>query len=156
MSYSGSVQRLSGVPHSVVRFPPPRTVVESAAAQGLDIAQVTKAIIVRRGEDDYVFVLVPGDRVIDWKKLRRVLGVRRLSLPERDEAEDATGYVPGTITPFDARHRWPVIADERLADQELVAIGAGERGVTIHLSGADLVRVLDAEVADVTRNPQES
>jgi prolyl-tRNA editing enzyme YbaK/EbsC (Cys-tRNA(Pro) deacylase) len=49
---------------------------------------------VRRGAGDYVFVLVPGGREIDWKKLRAHLGVSRLSLPDAEEARAATGYEP--------------------------------------------------------------
>ncbi len=67
--------------------------------------------MIRRAADDYVFVLVPGGRQIDWPKLRAHLGVKRLSLPDADEARAATGYERGTITPFGASHAWPVIAD---------------------------------------------
>ena len=42
---------------------------------------MVKTIVVRRGEGDYLFVLVPGDRVISWPKLRALLGVSRLSMP---------------------------------------------------------------------------
>ena len=46
-----------------------------------------------------MFVLVPGDRVIAWPKLRALLGVTRLSMPDADAAKAATGYERGTITP---------------------------------------------------------
>jgi Cys-tRNA(Pro) deacylase len=147
----------AGIAYEVVRFAPPRDVVESAASQGLEVSQVVKSLIVRRGEDDFIFVLVPGDRVLDWQKLRDTLGVRRISLPDRDEAEAATGYVPGTITPLGSRRAWPVIADHRIAESPLVAIGAGARGLTVHAAGSDLVAALGAAVADVTKgNPRRS
>jgi len=98
-----------------------------------------------------VFVLVPGGRQIDWSLLRAHLGVSRLSLPDKDEAREATGYERGTITPFASATTWPVVADATLADRDLVAIGAGAHGVNLHLAPADLVRLLDADVAGVTR-----
>lgn len=107
-------------------------------------------MVVRRGDDDYVFVLVPGDRVIDWPKLRAQLGARRLSMPDAEEALGVTGYARGTITPFGATHPWPVIADERLVDGD-VSIGGGEPGVSIKTSGAALLSLLEAAVADVTK-----
>src|SRR5512141_3286461 len=87
----------------VVRTERPSTAEESAALQGIELGQLLRTIVIRRGEDDYVFVLVPGGRQIDWPKLRAHLGTRRISLPDRDEARDATGYERGTITPFGSR-----------------------------------------------------
>ena len=96
-------------------------------------------------------MLVPGGRQIDWPRLRAHLGVSRLSLPEADEAKSATGYERGTITPFGSSMPWPAIADAGIPSLERVAIGGGGHGVNLHLAGADLVRFLDADVAEVTR-----
>jgi Cys-tRNA(Pro) deacylase len=106
--------------------------------------------VVRRGEDDYVFVLVPGGRRFDWPKLRAHLGVRRLSLPDADEAKSVTGYERGAITPFGASRSWPVIVDAAALANDSVAIGGGARGVNLHLAPGDLVTHLRAEVVDVS------
>ena len=87
---------------------------EAAQARGVEPADVIKTLVVRRGADDYLFVLVPGDRVISWPKLRTLLGVNRMTMPDAREAKDATGYERGTITPFGSTRTWPVIADERI------------------------------------------
>ena len=68
----------------------------------MDPDRIVKTLVVRRGEDDYLFVLVPGDRQISWPKLRALLGVSRLSMPDAAVAKEATGYERGTITPFGA------------------------------------------------------
>ena len=141
----------TGVPFLVVRTEAPNSAEESAALQGIEVGQLLRTIVVRRGADDYVFVLVPGGRQIDWPRLRAHLGVSRLSLPDRDEAREATGYERGAITPFASATTWPVVADAIVPTLRLVAIGAGARGVNVHLDPADLIRVLDADVADVTR-----
>jgi prolyl-tRNA editing enzyme YbaK/EbsC (Cys-tRNA(Pro) deacylase) len=44
-----------------------------------------------------------------------------------------------------------VIADLTIASLDRVAIGGGAHGVNLHLSGADLVSVLGAAIADVTK-----
>jgi Cys-tRNA(Pro)/Cys-tRNA(Cys) deacylase len=141
----------TGVPFRVVRTERPRSAEESAALQGIEVDQLLRSIVVRRGADDYVFVLVPGGRQIDWPRLRSHLSVSRLSLPDQDEAKAATGYERGTITPFASATTWPVVADATVADRDLVAIGAGAHGVNMHLDPNDLIRVLGADVADVTR-----
>jgi len=133
-----------------------RSAEESASFQGIELGQLLRTIVVRRGADDHVFVLVPGGRQIDWPKLRAHLGVSRLSLPDADEARAATGYDRGTITPFGSSNAWPVIADTTIPSLERVAIGGGGHGVNLHLRGSDLVRFVDADVADVTKPDAEA
>ena len=112
--------------------------------------KVEREQCVRRGDDDYLFVLVPAGRRFDWPRLRAHLGVRRLTLPDADEARAATGYERYTITPFGSTRAWPVILDAAAADQPVLAIGGGAFGVNVHLAPADLVRALDAEIVEVS------
>ena len=92
--------RARGVAHRVVRTEAASSAEESASMQGIPLGALLRTIVVRRGEDDYLFVLVPAGRRFDWPKLRGHLGVSRLSLPDADEAQRVTGYVRYTITPF--------------------------------------------------------
>ncbi len=148
--------RAAGLAFDVVRTEPPSSARESAERQGIRLEQLVRTIVVRRAADDYVFVLVPGGRQIDWPKLRAHLGRSRLSLPDAEEARRATGYERGAITPFASTRPWPVIADAAITRLGRVAIGAGARGVNLHLAPADLLASLDADVALVTRPDGES
>jgi Cys-tRNA(Pro) deacylase len=140
----------AGLDARVVATDAPSSAEESARMQGIDLECLLRTIVIRRGADDYVFVLVPGGRQIDWRKLRSCLGERRLSLPDADEAKAATGYERGAITPFGSTSPWPVVADATIRDLGTVAIGAGARGVNLHLEAVALLTALDAEEADVT------
>jgi len=141
----------AGVPHRVVTTEPAGSAEESASLQGIPLGALLRTIVVRRGEDDYLFVLVPAGRRFDWPKVRAHLGVSRLSLPDADEAQAVTGYVRYTITPFGSTRPWPVIVDASVMAEPVVAIGGGARGVNLHLAPADLVAALGAEVVDVTQ-----
>ena len=138
----------AGLAYRVVRHGPVRSLAEAAEARGVTPAQVVKTLVVRRGEDDHLFVLVPGDRTISWPKLRDVLGVSRLSLPDAETARRATGYERGTITPFGSARPWPVIVDENVFGE--ITLGAGAHGVAVAVETADLVAALAATVADVS------
>ncbi len=138
----------AGLAHTLTRHGRVGSLAEAAAARGVDPSALIKTIVVRRAEEDYLFVLVPGDRAISWPKLRALLGVSRLSLPDAATAREVTGYERGTITPFGALRGWPVVADERV--RGTVSIGAGAHGVAATVDGAALVTALGAEVADVT------
>ncbi len=143
--------RASGVPFEVVRTERARNAAESATFQGIELHQLLRTIVVRLSSDDYVFVLVPGGRRIDWPKLRIHLGTRRLSLPDAQEALRATGYERGAITPFGASRAWPVIADATVgAGDDVIAIGGGGHGVNLHLRAVDLLAATGATLVDVT------
>lgn len=137
-----------GLRHDVVRHGPVRSLEEAAAARGVSPAQVVKTLVVRLNDDDYRFVLVPGDREIAWRKLRALLGVSRLSMPSADVALEVTGYARGTITPLGSSRDWPVVADAAMNGS--VSIGGGEHGVALTVDAAALVSALGATVADVT------
>jgi Cys-tRNA(Pro) deacylase len=139
-----------GVRHRVVRTERASSAEESAQFQGIRTQQLLRTIVVRRGDGDYLFVLVPAGRRFDWPKLRELLGVRRMTLPDADEARAMTGYERYTITPFGSTTAWPVIADAAIVNEPVVSIGGGGFGVNLHLDPADLVAALDARVADVS------
>jgi Cys-tRNA(Pro)/Cys-tRNA(Cys) deacylase len=139
----------SGIGYRVVRHGPVRSLAEAATARGVEPRDVVKTIVVRRGEDDYLFVLVPGDRTIAWPKLRALLGVSRLSMPDAATAKDATGYERGTITPFGSTTAWPVAADERIVGRR-ISLGGGDHGVALAVNADEVIGALTATVADVT------
>lgn len=140
--------RLVSLPHQVVRHGPVSSLEEAASARGLSPPQIIKTMVVRRADDDYLFVLVPGDRNISWPKLRQHLGVNRVSMPDAEDALRVTGYKRGTITPLGATSTWPVLADEEVTGT--VSIGGGDHGVSLTVEATDLIAALDAQVADVT------
>lgn len=144
---------LDGVPHSVITHGSVRSLEEAAVARGVEPRAVVKTLVVRKGEEDYVFVLVPGDRQISWPKLRALLGVSRMSLPDADDALRVTGYPRGSITPFGSTHPWPVVADASMVGEE-ITLGGGVSGTAVKLLADDAIRALDATVADVTELEQ--
>ena len=141
----------AGLPYRVlVHTAPVRSLAEAAAARGVDVVDVVKTLVVRRGEDDYLFVLVPGGRQLSWPKLRALLGVSRMSMPPAAEAFAATGFERGTITPLGSSTAWPVVADLVLARRGEITLGSGVHEVAVAVDATALLVATAATVADVT------
>src|SRR5699024_3420917 len=85
----------SGLDFEITRHGRVRSLPEAAAARGVERRDIVKTLVVRRGEGDFLFVLVPGDRETSWPKLRALLGVNRLSMPDQDVAKEVIGYERG-------------------------------------------------------------
>ena len=138
-----------GISVEFVRRPAAGSLEEAAALMGLDPAGIVKTLVVKRHDGSYLFALVPGDRQISWSKLRAVVGVNKLRLPEASLALEATGYERGTITPLGSSTAWPVFADERVAGRR-IAMGAGEHGMSAFVDADELIAGFDATVADIS------
>ncbi len=123
---------------------------EAAALLGIEPAGIVKTLVVKRSDDTFLFALVPGDRSISWPKLRAVVGVNKLQLPDPQRALEATGYERGTIVPIGSLHDWPVFADEQIAGRR-IAMGAGAHGYSLFVEADDLIAAYGATVADISQ-----
>lgn len=138
----------SGIDFTITEHGPVNSLEEAAQVRGVTPRDIVKSLVVRVSEGRYIFVLVAGNRHVSWAKVRKMLGVSRLHMPDAQEAFDVTGYVRGTITPFGTLTPLEVIVDEPIMGRR-VSIGAGAHGVAATVDADDLIRVLDATVADV-------
>ena len=130
--------------------PAASSLAEAAALLGIAPAGIVKTLVVKRSDDTFLFALVPGDRAISWPKLRALVGVNKLRLPEPELALAATGYERGTIVPIGSTTDWPVFADERIVGQR-IAMGAGAHGFSLFVEADDLISAYAATVADITQ-----
>ncbi len=129
--------------------PAAKSLPEAAELLGIPPSGIVKTLVVKRADDTYLFALVPGDRVISWPKLRAVVGVNRLQMPDPDRALAATGYERGTIVPLGSSTDWPVYADERIVG-ERIAMGAGAHGYSMFVDADALIASYGAVIADIT------
>ncbi|GAA1057460.1 hypothetical protein GCM10017608_16400 [Agromyces luteolus] len=138
-----------GLDIEVIERPAARSLEEAAELLGIEPADIVKSLVVKRSDDTYVFALVPGGRKISWPKLRALLAVNKLQLPDASLALAATGYERGTITPLGSSIDWPVVADETIVGRR-VSMGAGEHGRSLFVDADALIAALGATVADIS------
>ena len=128
--------------------PAARSLAEAAELLGLTPADIAKTLVLRRSDGSYLFAVLPGDTQLAWPRLRALVGVNKLTLPDAGEALAATGYARGTITPVGSTTAWPLWVDARLAGRR-VAMGAGDHGYSALVDVDALVAAYDAVVADL-------
>ena len=121
---------------------------EAAEALGLDPQQVLKTLLAQVGDRLAVAVL-PVSASLDLKALAAALGAKRASLARPQDAERATGYVVGGISPLGQRTRLATVVDESAARLDVVYVSGGRRGLDVGLAPADLVRLTGAKLAPI-------
>jgi len=129
--------------------PKARSLHEAAGLLGIPASSIVKTLVVKGSGDAYLFALVPGGRAISWPKLRAVVGVNRLRLPEAELALAATGYERGTIVPIGSTTDWPIYADESIVGTR-IAMGAGAHGYSLFVDADALIAAYGATVADIS------
>jgi Cys-tRNA(Pro)/Cys-tRNA(Cys) deacylase len=123
---------------------------EAVAALGLDAAQVFKTLVARV-DGRLVVAVVPVSGSLDLKALAAAVGGKRAEMAEAADAERATGFVVGGISPVGHRTRLDVVVDATATGLERVHVSAGRRGLQMSLAPGDLLAVTGARVAPVAR-----
>jgi Cys-tRNA(Pro)/Cys-tRNA(Cys) deacylase len=123
---------------------------EAVDALGIEAGRVFKTIVLAC-DGRLGLAVVPADAEVDLKAVADALGGRRASIADPAEAERATGYVLGGISPLGTRRPLPVVLDVSAAAYATIHVSAGRRGLEIELSAADLVTVTKGRLAPVAR-----
>lgn len=124
--------------------------VHVAAEVGMPPEQVFKTLCVRGDKNGIMFAVIPGNGELDLKALARVSGNKRAELVHLKEVLPLTGYIRGGCSPLGAKKNYPVYMDETCDLWDEIAISAGQRGMQIVASPADLQKATNATVAALT------
>ncbi len=156
------VLRAAGVAHAVHEYQAPAPAsprdrerrpqygLDASAALGLDPARVFKTLVAAV-DGALVAAIVPVAGELDLKALAAVMGARRAVLAAPAEAERATGYVVGGISPLGTRRPLPTVLDASADALPTVFVSGGRRGLQLELAPADLARLADARRASIAR-----
>jgi Cys-tRNA(Pro)/Cys-tRNA(Cys) deacylase len=129
----------------------PRWGDDAAEALGVDRSRIHKTLIATV-DGRLAVAVVPVAAELDLKRLAAALGGRRATMADPAEAERATGYVRGGISPLGQRRRLPTVVDAPALDLSSIFVSAGRRGLQVELAPADLVRVAGAVIAPIARH----
>ena len=128
---------------------------EAAAALDMPPQQICKTLLVdldggahdgHRG-----VVVVPVTRMLDLKGVAAAFGAKKATMADPKAAERSTGYVVGGISPLGQKKQLVTALDDEVATEGTLLVSGGRRGFDVQLAPADLVAVLDATVAPVSR-----
>ncbi|NYD41494.1 Cys-tRNA(Pro) deacylase [Nocardioides panaciterrulae] len=123
---------------------------EAADALGVDPDRVFKTLLASV-DGRLAVAVVPVSGQLDLKALARALGGSRAVMADPADAERATGYVVGGISPIGQKRLHPTVVDDTALGHETVFVSGGRRGLDLELTPDDLVRVTEAVVAPVGR-----
>jgi Cys-tRNA(Pro)/Cys-tRNA(Cys) deacylase len=143
-----------GIPHTVHSYShDPRHEsygTEASEALGIPADRVLKTLVA--DVDGALTVgVVPVSAQLDLKALATAVGGKKAAMADAADAERATGYVVGGISPLGQRKRLRVVIDSTALEFPTVYCSGGRRGLEIELAPGDLVQAARATVAPISR-----
>ncbi len=123
---------------------------EAAELLGLDPHRVYKTLLVE-ADGRLAVGIVPVSGSLVLKAVAHALHAKKAQMADVAQAERATGYVAGGISPLGQKRRHPTVVDTSATAWDTVFVSAGRRGLDVELAPADLIRLTGAVVADIGR-----
>ncbi|MEW6648302.1 MAG: Cys-tRNA(Pro) deacylase [Pseudomonadota bacterium] len=124
---------------------------EAADKLGLSPARVFKTLLAQIDGKELVVAVVPVAYQLHLKQLASALDARSAEMARPADAERATGYVVGGISPLGQKKRLRTVIDESACMHPTIYVSAGRRGLEIELAAADLAGLTQARFAAIAR-----
>jgi Cys-tRNA(Pro)/Cys-tRNA(Cys) deacylase len=122
----------------------------AAASLGVEPGRVFKTLVAE--VDGRLTVgVVPVTGSLSLKALAAAAGGKRAAMAEPAQAERATGYVTGGISPFGQRTRLPIVVDSSALEWPTMFVSAGRRGLEVEVAPADLLALTGAVAARIAQ-----
>jgi Cys-tRNA(Pro) deacylase len=138
-----------GIPYRLhLHSQPVHSLEQAARERGLHPGQIVRSLVFRLEDGSFALVLMAGPGQVSWPKLRRHLGISRLTTASPAEVKQVTGYEPGAVSPFGLPSQLRLIADRSVLDHVVLSVGAGIRNAGIILARDDLLRALNPDIGD--------
>lgn len=124
--------------------------VHVAENQGLDPNLIFKTLVVQDNTNSYAVAVIPGGRILDLKKLAKVLTVKKCELIPMKDLLAVTGYVRGGCSPLGMKKLLPTFIDNTARNYDSILVSAGKRGLQLVLSADDLAKAVHASFVNLT------
>lgn len=126
---------------------------KAAEALQQDPLQVYKTLVavIDGNQRKPSIALIAVANQLDLKKMATSLGGRKAVMAEPALAQKTTGYVVGGISPIGQRQLLPTVIDQTACAFESIFVSAGKRGVQLEVNPDDLIRILKARYAEISR-----
>ena len=116
---------------------------------GVDHGSVFKTLVLKGEKTGFLVCCIPVDGEVDLKKAAKAAGDKKVEMLPMKDLLATTGYIRGGCSPIGMKKRFPTYLHPSAFDYEVIAVSAGQRGVQVLLSPADLVDFVGAKVVEL-------
>jgi Ala-tRNA(Pro) deacylase len=140
----------SHIKYEKIEHEPVFTSEQAAAVRGLILNQGAKSLLFKVKGEGFVLVVMPGDRRVDSKRLKKFLKAKDVRFASPEEVKGQMGCEVGSCYPFGNVAGLRTLADETLSRSEIISFNPGRHDISIKLKYADYEKLARPEVIEVT------
>ena len=122
---------------------------EAAAIRGVNMSQAAKSLLFKTKENNFVLVVLPGDKRADSRKLKACLGTKSIRFATPEEVEEHMGCKIGSCYPLGAIAGLTTLVDESLGQNKEIFFNPGRHDISIHMAYADYIALSRPKVIDI-------
>lgn len=122
----------------------------AAKSFGIDEHSIVKTLIMEDEKANPLIILMHGDKQVSTKSLARFISTKLIVPCEPEVAQKHTGYRVGGTSPFGTRKKLPVYMEKTILDLPVIYINAGSRGLLARITPAEVVRILNPVMVNVS------
>ena len=124
---------------------------EAAEKLNLDPARVFKTLLAVTEKGELLVAVVPVAGSLDLKALAHAAGAKKAEMADPNQAQRATGYLVGGISPLGQKKRLRTFIDDSAQGFPSIHVSAGRRGLELELSAETLVTHTQGQFAAIGR-----
>ncbi|MBU1975580.1 MAG: hypothetical protein KKG59_04210 [Nanoarchaeota archaeon] len=124
---------------------------EAAKIRGTRYEEAAKALVLF-GDSGFVMAVVPGPQRMDYKLLKKELGIKKLCLATPEQVQEKTGLTIGSVPPFGNFWDVPMYIEESLLQTEFMTFSAGTHHDSVRLKVEDYLKCVPHKVVAFRKN----
>lgn len=110
------------------------------------IDMVFKTLVMHGDKTGYFVSVIPGDKEVDLKMAAKVSGNKSCSMIPMKDLLSVAGYIRGACSPVGMKKLYPTYIHETALDYPYIYVSAGQRGLQLKVSPAELIKEVKAAV----------
>jgi Ala-tRNA(Pro) deacylase len=144
-----------GAAYRVIDHEPEGVTEAVSRLRGHDPRQAAKCIVVMvkvtKKTTRYVAAVIPGDKRVDFDKIKGLFGGTYAAFASREAAEELAGTPVGTIPPFSFDERLELFMDPELLQYSEVFFNAARFDRTIALATKDYLSIAEPRIESIAQ-----
>ena len=125
---------------------------EISRKTGIPPEKSFKTLVIRGEKNGIMVACIPVSCEVDLKELAKISNDKKVEMIHVKELLGLTGYIRGGVTPIGMKKKYPTYIDSSCMQFDKIAVSAGICGCTLLLSPTELIKIVDAQCADIAKN----
>tara|TARA_Y100001935_G_scaffold248089_1_gene244826 strand:+ start:544 stop:1023 length:480 start_codon:yes stop_codon:yes gene_type:complete len=126
-----------------------RTAIEAASSLGCEVGAIVKSLLFRT-ENSFLLCLVSGDKKTSLNKIKRILGIKDVSMASADDVKNVTGYSIGGVSPIGHLKEVKIFIDNSLERFDKLFAAAGHPKCVFKINFVNLQKITKGTIKEIT------